>query len=153
MSSNVLGTNVVCQVAIVVHDVERVARAWAAVLGVDVPSWRLTGPAQESHISYRGATTQARAKLAFFNLGEQVRLELIEPVDRPSTWGQFLDEHGQGIHHIAFTVKGMDQVLARLDAHDVTLVQRGDYAGGRYAYVDGVAELGAVLELLENLDH
>ncbi|HHX65119.1 MAG TPA: VOC family protein, partial [Chloroflexi bacterium] len=108
-------------------------------------------PAEQSHISYRGESTPARAKLAFFDLG-QVRLELIEPVDGPSTWREFLDAHGQGIHHIAFTVRGMDDVLARLESIGGETVQRGDYVGGRYAYVDAVAGLGAVLELLENFE-
>ena len=149
MGDNILGTEIVCQVAIVVPDIEKTARAWAGVLGVEVPAWRLTGPAEETHIAYRGNTTSARAKLAFFDMG-QVRLELIEPVGRPSTWGEFLDAHGQGIHHIAFRIKGMDGVLAELDARGVPLVQRGQFKGGGYGYVDGVPELGAVLELLEN---
>jgi methylmalonyl-CoA/ethylmalonyl-CoA epimerase len=29
-------------------------------------------------------------------------------------------------------------------------VQKGEYTGGRYAYVDANAQLGCVLELLEN---
>ena len=149
MSENLLGTSVVCQVAIITADIERASKAWADLLSVDVPPWSLTAEASESHISYRGETTEARAKLAFFDMG-QVRLELIEPVGRPSTWGEFLDEHGDGIHHIAFFVKGMDGVLARLEANDVPAVQRGDYTGGRYGYVDGSKKLGAVLELLEN---
>lgn len=152
MSENALGTNVVCQVAIIVKDIERTSKAWARLLGVPVPPWRLTDPAEDSHIRYRGGPTDARAKLAFFDLGEQVRLELIEPVGRPSTWGDFLDRYGQGIHHIAFRSKGMDEVLARLEAQGISLVQRGDYTGGRYAYVDGLEKLGAILELLENLD-
>jgi hypothetical protein len=30
------------------------------------------------------------------------------------------------------------------------LMQRGEYTGGRYAYVDTTAQLGTILELLEN---
>ncbi|MFH1084892.1 MAG: VOC family protein [Chloroflexota bacterium] len=150
MGENLLGTNVVCQVAIVINDIEAKAKAWAQLLGVEPPAWRMTDTADKSHIRYLGATTEARAKLAFFQLGPQVRLELIEPVGRPSTWGQFLDAHGEGIHHIAFIVKGMDEVALRLEGVGLKAVQRGDYTGGRYAYVDGEAQLAAILELLEN---
>ena len=149
MADNLLGSRIVCQVAIVVRDIEKTCQGWAKVLGVEAPSWKLTGPADETNINYRGQTTEARAKLAFLDLG-QVVLEIIEPVGAPSTWLEFLDEHGEGIHHIAFQIKGMDEVLARLDANNIPLVQRGDYTGGRYAYVDGMAELGAILELLES---
>jgi hypothetical protein len=40
--------------------------------------------------------------------------------------------------------------LAYLDGKGLPLVQRGEYAGGRYSYVDGTAQLGYVVELLEN---
>jgi methylmalonyl-CoA/ethylmalonyl-CoA epimerase len=149
MAENALGTHLVCQVAIITADIDKLSKAWAQLLGVEVPSWRMTDGPEKSHIQYLGERTEARAKLAFFDLG-QVRLELIEPVGRPSTWGDFLDQHGDGLHHIAFQIKGMDEVLLRLEAQDIPLVQRGDYTGGRYAYVDGTASLGAILELLEN---
>ncbi|MFO7916720.1 MAG: VOC family protein [Anaerolineae bacterium] len=149
MAESVLGSDVVCQVAVVVENVERTSEAWAELLGVEVPDWSMTDPAVKSHIEYKGETTEARAKLAFFDLG-QVRLEIIEPVGRPSTWGEFLDEHGQGLHHIAFFVEGMDEALTGLEEQGLTLVQRGDYTGGRYAYVDGTSQLGCILELLEN---
>ncbi len=149
MNKNALGSDLVCQVGIIVRDVEKTAQAWADLLGVEKPVARITDTKDKSHINYQGASTDARAKLAFFNLG-QVQLELIEPVGAPSTWAEFLEKHGQGIHHIAFRIKGMDDVLAELQAHDIPLVQRGDYTGGRYAYVDGIPALGAILELLEN---
>jgi methylmalonyl-CoA/ethylmalonyl-CoA epimerase len=150
MVSQVLGTNVVCQAAIIVKDIEKTSKAWAELLGVTVPKWSLTDTAAVAHTQYCGQPSEARAKLAFFDLGPQVRLELIEPVGAPSTWQEFLDANGEGLHHIAFIVKGMDEVLARLDAHQIPLVQRGDYKGGRYAYVDSGPKLGAILELLEN---
>ncbi len=149
MAENILGSNMVCQVGIIVRDIERTSQAWAEILGMEVPKWFLTDTVDAAHTQYRGQASEARAKLAFFNLG-QVQLELIEPVGEGSTWKEALDTNGQGLHHIAFTVKGMDQVLARLEAHHVPLVQKGDYTGGRYAYTDGVPELGAILELLEN---
>jgi 4-hydroxyphenylpyruvate dioxygenase-like putative hemolysin len=80
----------------------------------------------------------------------QVSVELIEPIDGPSTWKDQLDAHGDSIHHIAFVIKGMADKIAYLAGNGVPLVQRGEYTGGRYAYMDGAAQLGAVLELLEN---
>ena len=77
----------------------------------------------------------ARAKLAFFPLG-QVTVELIEPLGGPSTWQEQLDAHGASVHHIAFEVQGMQDTLAYLAASDVPLLQKGEYTGGRYAYVD-----------------
>jgi methylmalonyl-CoA/ethylmalonyl-CoA epimerase len=149
MSKSTLGTTTVTQVAIITSDIEAKARAWAELLGVPVPDIRETGPEAETQIRYEGQPTPARAKLAFFKLG-QVSLELIEPIGRPSTWGDQLDQHGDSLHHIAFNIEGMGETLAMLAEKSIPLVQRGEYKGGRYAYVDGIAELGAMLELLEN---
>jgi catechol 2,3-dioxygenase-like lactoylglutathione lyase family enzyme len=144
-----LSGTVVTQVALVVRDIEKSIQAYAELLGMERPKWSLTDTEHKAHTRYRGRPSQARAKLAFFQLG-QVSLELIEPVGGPSTWQEHLDTRGEGIHHIAFNVKNMDERIAAFEANGVPLVQKGDYTGGRYAYMDGTAKLGTVLELLES---
>ena len=115
MNKQALDTNVICQIGLIVRNIERTAKAY----------------------------------LAFFQMGS-LSLELIEPVGKASTWKEFLDEHGEGVHHIAFLIKGMDKVLASLDEKGISTIQKGDYTGGRYAYVDSAPALGVILELLEN---
>jgi catechol 2,3-dioxygenase-like lactoylglutathione lyase family enzyme len=144
-----LGSRVVCQIGLVVRDVERSAQAYADLFGVDVPEWFLTDPQEVAHTRYRGQPTPGRARLAFFHLGS-VSLELIEPVGGPSTWQEFLEARGEGVHHIAFEIQSMDEQVEILVRKGMPLVQRGEYTGGRYAYIDGVPQLGVVLELLEN---
>jgi len=73
-----LGSTTLAQVALVVRDIEEAARRWADVLGMPVPEILTTAPGDEVAQTYRGRPSNARAKLAFFNLG-QVQLELIEP--------------------------------------------------------------------------
>jgi len=146
---NPLGTTTVTQVAIVVRDIEAKARAWAHVLGLPMPAVIVTDPVELAHTEYQGQPSPARAKLAFFQVG-QVSLELIEPIGGPSTWQEHLEAHGESLHHIAFQIQGMQDKLAYLDANDIPLVQRGEYKGGRYAYADGTQALGTVLELLED---
>ena len=150
MSESLLSNRIITQVAIVTDDIETTAARWAELLGVEVPPAHWTDPREEAHTVYRGQPTEGRSKLVFFDLGPQVSLELIEPDHEPSTWREFLDANGPGLHHIAFQVKGMDEVLARLEAHQMPTVQRADYTGGRYAYVDSDDRLGCILELLED---
>jgi catechol 2,3-dioxygenase-like lactoylglutathione lyase family enzyme len=149
MTEQRLGTTTITQVGIIVKDVEAKARAWAEVLGLPVPEIMITDTYEHARTEYKGKPSNARAKLAFFQLG-QVELELIEPVDKPSTWQDQLDGHGDSLHHIAFEIKGMPEKVAYLQDQGLPLVQRGEYPGGRYAYLDGTAPLGAILELLEN---
>lgn len=149
MADQALGTTTVTQVGIIVSDIEVRARAWADMLGLPVPEIIVTDTLDKARTEYRGQPSTAQAKLAFFHLG-QVDLELIEPIGEPSTWKDQLDGHGDSLHHIAFQIKGMQNKLAYLDAKGAPLIQRGEYTGGRYAYVDAVAQLGTIVELLEN---
>lgn len=149
MSNSPLGNNIVTQVGIIVPNIESAIQAWSAVLGVPAPEILIVDTVDKTQAKYHGQPTEARAKLAFFKLG-QVSLELIEPMGEPSTWNDQLQGYGASLHHIAFEVKGMTESLDKLAAHGMTLLQKGEYEGGRYAYVDGVKDFGAVVELLEN---
>ena len=147
--NNVLGSDKITQIGVVVKDIEKSSRAYAELLGLDVPQWELTDPVEKSHTEYHGKPSKARAKLAFFQLGNIV-IELIEPVGGPSTWQEYLETKGEGVHHIAFEVKDMEKKIAGLKALGIPLIQRGDYTGGCYSYLDGGPKLGVILELLEN---
>lgn len=148
MTNPILNPVAVCQVALVVDDIGRVAKQYAAVLGVPVPPIHETGPAATTKIRYRGQTTRGRAKLAFFQLGP-LSLELIEPIDGPSTWREVLERNGPGLHHIAFTVANTVATAKRLEALGATTVQTGDFGTVNYVYVDATKPLATMLELLE----
>lgn len=145
-----LGSTTVAQIAIVVRNIEAAMERYAAILGVPVPEIIVTAPGLEVHQSYNGEPSNAQAKLAFFQLG-QVQLELIEPMGGASTWQAVLDEKGEGVHHIAFWVEGMQRSVDFLKNHDIPMIQRGDMGEGQYAYFDAVAPLGVTLELLERV--
>ncbi len=144
-----LGTKKLAQVAIVVNDIESAARRWAGLLGVAVPPLIETADGESVNMSYRGEPSTARAKLAFFDLGG-VQLELIEPIGSESAWFEGLSEKGERLHHIAFWTDDMQASVSGLKENGVPLIHRGDMGEGQYAYFDGQAQLGAVIELLEH---
>jgi methylmalonyl-CoA/ethylmalonyl-CoA epimerase len=133
-----------------VHDIEKTAQTYADFLGVAKPEIKVTDVVEKSQAKYRGSPTKARAKLAFFKVGQGLELELIEPDSEPSTWREDLNRRGEGVHHIAFQIKGMKEKLADLQKENMPLVQSGEYTGGRYAYVDANKDLKVLIELLEN---
>ncbi|KAA5807967.1 VOC family protein [Thermoanaerobacterium thermosaccharolyticum] len=149
MDKNLLGTNIVTQIGIIVKDIEKASQAFADFFGVEKPKWNWTDGYDKSHAEFNGKPSDARAKLAFFDMG-QVQIELIEPDENISTWREFLDKHGEGVHHIAFQVKDMDEKIEALEKNEMSLVQKGDYEGGRYAYIDTFSKLKVITELLEN---
>jgi methylmalonyl-CoA/ethylmalonyl-CoA epimerase len=150
MERGILGTDVVTQVGVLVRDIEKTARAWADFLGVETPEIRMTDEPQKARTRYRGKPSPARAKLAFFDIGPGIQLELIEPTAEPSTWRDDLDRKGEGFHHLAFEIEGMKDKIARLGESGMGVLQTGEYTGGRYAYIDATRDLKLVLELLEN---
>jgi len=108
----------------------------------------------ESHFSrptrYRGNPSDAKAKLAFFAM-DNLQIELIQPLGGKSTWQEFLDNNGEGIHHIAFSVKNIDGVEKQFELQGMATVQNGGWDGGAYSYIDASKNLGCMVELLENL--
>jgi len=150
MEKKPLGTNLVVQVAILVHDIEKSSQVFADFLGLPKPEIRQTNPIELAETKYLGKPSKARAKLAFLKVGESLDIELIEPDKEPSTWRHDLDAKGEGVHHLAFRVKGMKECNERLEKSGIHLLQTGEYKGGRYAYYDANETLKTVIELLEN---
>ncbi|RCX20693.1 glyoxalase/bleomycin resistance protein/dioxygenase superfamily protein [Fontibacillus phaseoli] len=149
MGQSILGTRMITQIGIIVQDIEAVSQAYAEFLGVEKPTWSWTDPVEVARTEYMGQPSPGRAKLSFFDCG-QLQIELIEPDDQPSTWRDYLNEHGEGPHHIAFVVDGMKEKVMLLEKHGMSLAQKGEYPGGRYAYLDATRDLKLWIELLEN---
>ncbi len=143
-----LENNTIIQIGIVVRDVEDAATRYAQIFGVPKPQIVAIAADSFANTHYRGQPSNAWGKAAFFDMGA-VQLELIEPVGAPSTWEEFLRLHGEGIHHIAVRVEQLEEAQAFLAARGMPVVQSGGWDGGRYAYIDSVKQLGAMLELLK----
>lgn len=150
MPAPLLGTSIVTQIGILVHDIDKAAAAYSAFLGIGNPRRTITDEEPLSQTKYLGKPTKARSKLAFFDVGPNLQIELIQPDHEPSTWRHDLDQNGEGFHHIAFGIRDMKGNIRKLEAEGMPLLQTGEYTGGRYAYVDANDSLKLVLELLEN---
>ena len=150
MEKGHLATSTVTQIGIIVKDIETTAKKYAEFLGLPVPPIFETGELHESQATYNGKPCPARAKLAFLKVGETLDIELIQPDGQPSTWQEFLDTKGEGVHHIAFGIKDTAGKTKKLAELGMPLVQKGEYEGGRYAYFDAIKDLKLIIETLEN---
>ena len=149
MEQQGIGTNIVTQIGLVVKDINKSIDLYSSILGLPKPQVVITDEYEKAQTNYKGQPSKARAKLAFFNMG-QVQIELIEPMGEPSTWKDGLDDRGEGVHHIAFQIKDTGKVVQYLELKGVPMVQQGKYTGGMYTYMDATKPLGVVIELLEN---
>ena len=152
--AGVLGTNLFAQVGCIVKDIEETKKKWAAFLGVDVPPTQPIGDYEITQTTFNGEPApEAYCDMAFFDVGPNLQLELIQPNEKPSTWRNFLNEHGEGMHHIAFQIKDSKTMVANAEKAGLKLVQHGVYGdgGGEYNYLDA-PELKCIIELLESYD-
>ena len=97
-------------IGIVVKDIEASLDHWTVFLGLDErPAIIIAEGHAANPTQYRGNPSKAKAKLAFMSL-ENIQVELIEPIDEEAShWKEFLDTKGEGVHHIAFRIKGMEE--------------------------------------------
>ena len=149
MKQPLLGSDIVIQIGILVHDIEKTSRDYAEFLGVEMPVIKWTGEYESAKTEYMGNPTYARTKQSFFDIGPNIQIELLEPDKEPSTWRHDLDTKGEGIHHLAFQVKGMKKYVEICEEKGMKLIQKGEWATGRYAYLDANELLKTTLELLE----
>ncbi len=139
----------IVHLALVVKDIEKTLADYCRIFRMEMPQIKQTCPEEIAETEYRGRPTPARAKQAFLSFGS-MRIELMEPDAHDSTWKEYLEQHGNCVHHIALYVPDMDRALEELEGEEISLVQRGKYRGGKYAYVASEEKLAVMLELLQD---
>ncbi len=69
-----------------------------------------------------------KVKTAFFMVG-QTKIELLESTSPDGPIGKFLEKKGQGVHHLAFAVKDVNNSLSELDEKGVRLIDKTSRKG------------------------
>jgi len=142
----------ILHIGIVVRDVEKARDHWMKFLALEkTPNVTIAAGDHKNPTEYHGHPSTAQAKLVFLSL-DNLQIELIEPTgDAPSHWRDFLERKGEGVHHIAFAVKGMGEgYLENYAEAGYPAAQHGGWETGEYGYMDTVAALGVTVELIEN---
>ncbi|MGW8321111.1 MAG: methylmalonyl-CoA epimerase [Thermodesulfobacteriota bacterium] len=96
-----------------------------------------------------------KVRVAFLPVGE-TRLELLEPTQDDSPIAKFLENRGEGIHHIALKVTNIEESLARMKEKGVKLINEEPVAGAhgtRIAFLHPKGTKGVMLELVEEGEH
>lgn len=89
-------------------------------------------------------------EVAFLDAGNSA-LELLAPLDTTSGTARFLQNRGEGVHHICFAVDDVVATLAELRAQGMRLIDEQPRQGihGLVAFVHPKATHGAMIELLQ----
>ncbi|MGO9310752.1 MAG: VOC family protein [Spirochaetia bacterium] len=142
---NMLGLPDADQICIVVRNLRATAEYYTRVLGL--------GPFVFPHveyeeITYRGRPSNGYWEMAFARLGA-FELELSCPVRSPSIYEDFLNEHGEGLHHVGFDVKNMDEVLRRAEQNGIPVLMSGKTKTGGFAHLDTRSIGGSIFEIIQ----
>jgi len=135
-----------CQVAVVVKSIDETIKFYTEVFGI--------GPFEIREVNFPNATYHGlkagyRGKRAFAKLGP-VTLELIELIDGKTVHEAFLKEKGEGVHHVAFTVKDLrkcEEEAEKLGLNVVQGMKREDGSG--FIYLDSDRIGGVMFELMQ----
>ena len=135
------------QIALVVSDMEKALDSWCKIFNVERPNVRITEPKEEPNGFFRGKPVHFGLKFAVINCKERgFVVELHEPDQNPSTFRDFLDKHGNGVHHIGFKVgERKAAVISELEAMGYAL--RNTVKNNSWTLVDTEDTLGVNLNI------
>ena len=93
-----------------------------------------------------------KVKTAFFMVG-QTKIELLESTDPEGPIGKFIEKKGEGIHHLAFAVKGIEEALTETEAKGIQLIDKAPRKGAEgldIAFLHPKSTFGVLTEFCEN---
>jgi hypothetical protein len=138
----------IIQYAWVVPELADAARRWHDTTGIG--PFLINRDLQLDHPRYRGAPSAMRFSTAVAQHGE-VQIELVEQLDdSPSAYRETVAAGATGFHHIAFIAGDFDADLAHYTERGYAIAADGYFGPMRYAYVDTVADLGHMIEIVED---
>lgn len=136
-------------VGLIVPDVDKAAKDFAAIFGLE-PKTPAAFPGMVYPVDYNG-DPKAHPKVTSYRVGENLTVELLQPMGGKSPWRDFLESTGGvgGLHHLAFSAKGIDGYMAALKEKG-GVIEFGGSASvtpQNYAYVNMRPKLGFTIEL------
>ena len=133
------------QVGVVVKDLDKTV-SFLTAIGL--------GPFVIRNAKHPAATVKGKkesyvVRIALSQQGP-LQFELIEYVEGKTIHKDFLDEKGEGLHHIRFMVSDLDNVIDKFSEMGVEVLQEDRFEnGGGIAYMDAEKTGGVVMELTQ----
>jgi methylmalonyl-CoA/ethylmalonyl-CoA epimerase len=138
----------ISQIAVVTHDLQRTMETYTKLLGCPWNVYRHEPP--------RLHDTELRGEpVGYTMLGAETHIggigfELLQPLEGPSIYKEWLDAHGEGLHHVAVMLHDFDESkeLRRRFAEQGMSVLMGGRIGEtiEFYYLDTEPSLKIILE-------
>ncbi|MDE2667944.1 MAG: methylmalonyl-CoA epimerase [Acidobacteriota bacterium] len=124
-------------IGIAVHSIDKALRSYRVAMGLEM----------EGAIDVE----EQKVRVAMLPVGES-RIELLEATDPTSPICRFLANRGEGVHHICFKVRDLDQKLSAFRKAGIQILSDADgtgYEGRRIAFLHPRSTHGVLIELVE----
>jgi hypothetical protein len=141
----------ILQVCVVVRDVEKAVRHFEELLGIGPFAIYSVSSDDMPGVVYRGLAGDYKVKVAMTKVGGGV-IELIENVRGKNIYTEFLEKHGEGIHHIGLVTEDFESIFKNFANRGLKPSLDGPIVGktmGRFTYFDTEPHVGGILELLD----
>ncbi len=146
------------QTGIVVKDAEEGMKLYSHLFGIDKDSWWLvTIDSKMSRLTYKGQPSRHSFRAAMAMVGP-LMIELLEPLEGYGTYREFLEKHGEGIHHLGHVmVPDLAAVIAKMEKAGFPTVETGEppspsLGNHKWAYIDTSSALGYIMEYSQGAD-
>jgi len=93
-----------------------------------------------------------KVKTAFFMVGK-TKIELLESTDPEGPIGKFIEKRGEGIHHLAYAVNGIENAITELEGKGVQMIDKTPRKGAEglhIAFLHPKSSGGVLTEICEN---
>jgi methylmalonyl-CoA/ethylmalonyl-CoA epimerase len=139
------------QVAFVTDDLEATARRLSDAFGLGPWDGYLYSPDYLPNRIYRGAPGRFVSRTCGCRTAPMV--EIVQPIEGPSIFTEFLEKHGPGLQHVAYFVKSLDAVREHMRRLGYDEVQGGGGHGmdgdGKFAFFEIPGPVGLSVEIVE----
>ena len=138
----------VFQVCVVVKDIKKSVERYWKIFGIGPWQIHTFQPPDLFDTTLHGRAESYTMKIAAAQIGN-MQWELIQPLSGRSTYREFLDEKGEGLHHVAVLVDDFDRTVAACREHGIGTVMTGRFRESAFAYLDTRPALGFITEILK----
>lgn len=136
----------ISQIGVVVRDVKKMVEIYHKTLGWGPWNIYIAEPPLLHSTMLRGKPTEFTFMNAETHVGP-VDFEFIQPLEGPSIYKEFLEQHGEGVHHIACMGAGYEENLENFAKMGLTPLMSGAIGDSiKFYYLESEPLLKIVLE-------
>lgn len=137
--------------SIIVHDLEATLREYVERGGLGPWAIYTYAPPDLQNMKVHGKPTSYSMRLALA-WADGILWELIQPLEGPSVYREFLETRGEGVHHVGrvqHTDMPLREALAAFEQRGISPLMEGSYKGTDFAYVATDGPFKIAMELVQ----